>query len=99
MSLSIFRRKPRVWYGSKAWANWILKNGIKELKNKGRPESARLLEVIYYLKALTAEGFDWQAERLRNHWHLAIKNGFLSFEGCLQAEGLTPLEKGGGDSS
>jgi len=64
-------------YCSKAWANSILKIGIADCKNKPRVESARLQEIFYIMRVLSERGFEWQARRLRNHYHLAIKRGFL----------------------
>ena len=62
---------------SKSWANWLLKNVIKELNNVRRPEFSRIHEVVYSIRLLEREGFFWQVERIRNHWHLAIKRGNL----------------------
>lgn len=63
------------YYGSKAWANSVLKLAIKELKNKDRILSARQLEVFYFVGELKKYGWSWQVDRLRNQINLAIKNG------------------------
>ena len=83
-SLNSFSRAEGIFEGSKyskrnkAWANWILQAGIKELKNEGRSRRARFSEVVYYIGILIEAGFWWQAARLRNqlyrHWrHLQPK--------------------------
>jgi hypothetical protein len=64
-------------YGSIAWANLVLRLGIAECKNVGRVEFARHQEILYCIRILEKAGFWWQARRLRNHYHLAIKKGFL----------------------
>ena len=80
------------YYGSKDWANSVLRIAIGELKNKDRVLSARQLEIFYFLGELEAYGFVWQAKRLRNHIHLAIKKGMFTAE---RSE-ADPLKVGGG---
>ena len=63
----VFEKYPV--YGSKDWANWLLKEAIKTLQNKERPAGARLLEVLCFLDDLKEAGYWWQAERLQNHLH------------------------------
>jgi len=70
------------WYGSREWANSVLRLAIQELKNKGRVLSARQLEVFYCLEVLEEAGFVWQVKRLRNHIHLAIKKGIFTASPC-----------------
>jgi len=65
------------YYGSKDWANFVLKIGIAECNNVGRVEFARHQEILYYLRILEKAGYRWQVDRLRNHYHLAIKKGLL----------------------
>jgi len=83
------------YYGSREWANSVLRLAIQELKNKDRVLSARQLEVFYFLGELESYGFVWQARRLRNHVHLAIKKGFLQSLG----REIDPPKKGVGGSS
>lgn len=64
-------------YGSVAWANLVLRLGIAECNNVGRVEFARHQEILYCIKILGKAGYWWQSERLRNHYHLAIKKGLL----------------------
>jgi len=59
-----------VGFGSKAWANKLLRDGIKELKNTNRACSGRFCEVIVYIGLLLEHGYWWQATRLRNHLYL-----------------------------
>ena len=68
------------YYGSKEWANSVLRLAIQELKNSARVLSARQLEIYYFLGELEAYGWIWQAKRLRNHIHLAIKKGTFTAE-------------------
>jgi hypothetical protein len=63
------------FYGSKDWANQVLKLAIQEVNNSDRVLSARQLEVYYFLGELKSYGWNWQVERLRNHINLAIKQG------------------------
>lgn len=70
--------KVILWYGSKGWANAVLRWGIRETKNVDRVESARLAEILYFIKVLSKNGFEWQSCRLRNHYHLALKKGYFT---------------------
>lgn len=71
--LNTFSRVQGISKGSeysdrtKAWANDVLRSGIRELKNEGRSRQARFSEVVYYIGILIEAGFWWQAARLRNH--------------------------------
>ena len=69
-NLSDFK-KPVGWmiYGSKEWANEILKIGIKECKNIGRVGWARYYEILYYIRLLNNNGFWWQSRCLRFWMH------------------------------
>lgn len=63
------------WIRDKKRINYLLREGIKELKNVDRVLSARQLEIYHYLDEFERLGFWWQAKRLRNQIHLAIKQG------------------------
>jgi len=78
------------FYGSREWANVVLKLAIRELKNEKRVLSARQLEIYYILGELKKYGFRWQVARLRNHINLAIKQGRFT------ARRADPLKGGGG---
>jgi hypothetical protein len=58
-----------IYYGSKSWANHMLRHGIKLLKDDERDEKATVLEVIISIRMLKEAGFPWQAERLGNWLH------------------------------
>jgi hypothetical protein len=58
--------KGAPYYGSKEWANWILRVCIKELQNSGRPAGSRVCEVLIHLENLKEAGFWWQADRVQN---------------------------------
>jgi hypothetical protein len=62
-------------YGSVVWANFILRLGIAECNNVDRVGFARLQEIFYIMRVLSEHGYEWQARRLRNHLHLAMKKG------------------------
>jgi hypothetical protein len=74
-------------YGSIGWANYILSEGIKILRDTRRMRSARALEVLCNIEMLKMEGFWWQADRLRNWLHFYWDD--------LRPEGSTPREEGG----
>ena len=84
--------KEKLYYGSQDWANWVLVHCIEELHNVDRVLSARQIEVFYFLKELASYGYWWQVARLRNHIHLAIKQGHFTLE---QSESDLLIEKGG----
>jgi len=65
----------KFYYGSKDWANSILRLAIAELKNENRVLFARQQEIFYFLHELEVYGYWWQVARLRNHINLAIKQG------------------------
>ena len=58
--------KQVCWYGSKEWANAVLKLGIAECFNFDRVRAARLIEIDYYIKELYANGWLWQSKILRS---------------------------------
>ena len=89
--------KTLPFYGSKEWANRVLKIAIAEVNNSGRVLSARQLEVFHYLHELERFGYWWQVARLRNHIHLAIKQGRFRFTAERSEADYQP--KAGGDSS
>lgn len=57
-----------------------MQSGIKECNNIDRVGFARLQEIFHYISILSEAGFEWQARRLRNHYHLAIKKGHFTAE-------------------
>ena len=69
-----------LFYGSKNWSNHILMHCIEELNHVERDLSARRIEVFHFLKELEFYGWKWQADRLRNHINLAIKQGRFTLE-------------------
>lgn len=86
-------------YGSKGWANIVLKLAIEELKNTDRVLSARQLEIFYFLGELERFGWRWQSARLRNHINLAIKQGRFSSSSFTASAEADPIDHAGGDSS
>ena len=86
------------YYGSREWANSVLKIGIGECKNVGRVEFARLQEIFYIMRVLSEYGFEWQARRLRNHYHLALKRGLLQRSGAERSDDDPLNEELGGCS-
>ena len=72
--------KPE-YYGTKAWANWVLVHCIEEIFNKNRVLFARQQEIYYFMGELERLGFWWQVERLRNWIHVGIKKGMFYAEG------------------
>lgn len=66
---------PYPEYGSRAWANSILRLGIQEVKNRARDRASRLQLIAYFLRLLEENGFWWQYARLRNQVYLGYKNG------------------------
>lgn len=71
--------KTLSYYGSKDWANAVLRLTIQELKNTDRVLSARQIEIFHFLHELEKCGYWWQVVRLRNHIHLAIKQDRFRF--------------------
>jgi hypothetical protein len=71
--------KTLPYYGSKDWANAVLRLTIQELKNTDRVISARQIEIFHFLHELESFGYWWQVARLRNHIHLAIKQDRFRF--------------------
>ena len=90
----VFGEKPQSssYYGSKDWANHILVYCIEELNHVERDLSARRVEVFHFLKELEFYGWKWQADRLRNHINLAIKQGRFT----LERSESDPIKGGGG---
>lgn len=79
MTITDSEIKTLAFYGSVSWANFLLKEAIKELKNVNRDLSARRFEVFYVLALLRIHGFTWQSRVLRYQIHLAVKNHQFSF--------------------
>lgn len=81
------------WIRDKKRINSLLREAIKELHNTDRVLSARQIEIYHYLDEFERLGFWWQAKRLRNQIHLAIKQGRFT------ARSADPIEGKGGPSS
>lgn len=56
-------------FGSKAWANALLRIGIKDLQDMERPSGSVQAEVLYQIGLLYEKGYWWQAKVLRSHYH------------------------------
>lgn len=56
----------QIYYGTRSWANYKLRQGIWLLKDYERDEKATKLEVDVSISMLEEAGYPWQAERLRN---------------------------------
>lgn len=71
--------KSEFWYGSKAWADLVLRLEIAECRNEGRVRSARLLEINYFIRELGDQGWSWHSKILRSWkyrcWHLLQPSG------------------------
>jgi len=74
-------------YGSKEWANYLLREGIKVLQDWDREPGSRVLEVLSKIELLESEGYWWQAKVLRNWLHFYWHH--------LRPEGSTPEGEGG----
>lgn len=61
-------------YGSKAWANKLLKDGIRELRDSKRARAGRIVEALFYLGLLREEGFWWQ-EQVLDYWVHRFQRG------------------------
>jgi hypothetical protein len=59
-------------YGSKAWANFMLRDGIAVLKESRRVPGARISEVIAKIDMLDEAGYWWQARILRSWLHRCL---------------------------
>jgi hypothetical protein len=81
-------------YGSKSWANELLRIAIAELKNTDRVLSARRFEVFAILNSFKEHGFWWQEARLRNQINLAIKKKQFSFTELSSSDVNQEIEKG-----
>ena len=80
------------FYGSKDWANSLLKIGIQACNENHRVESSRFQEIFYCMRILSEHGYEWQARRLRNHYHLAVKRGRFTAERS-EADSLSVRER------
>ena len=80
------------YYGSRAWANAVLRLAIAELKNKNRVLEARQLEIFHYLHELEYYGYWWQVRILRYQINNAIRKDLFT------ARRADPLSKRGGAS-
>jgi hypothetical protein len=64
--------------GSQEWANDLLREGIRECHNDGRAWPGVNVWVLHLINLLQEHGFHWQAQRLRNHLHLAKRRRRLA---------------------
>lgn len=56
-------------FGSKDWANYLLREGIRVLQEEAREPGSRALEVLAKIDLLRSRGYWWQADRLQNWIH------------------------------
>lgn len=56
-------------YGSKAWADGVLRLAIAECKNFERVKSARCSEINYFIDELYLNGWVWHSKILRAWKH------------------------------
>ena len=75
MNVSVEENKKFCEFGSREWANSLLRLGIAVCNNVDRVEGSRLQELFYIMRVLSEYGFEWQARRLRNQYHLALSRG------------------------
>ena len=78
------------WFGSREWANELLKRGIKELQNEKRARIGVFVEVNYYLWLLEEYGFWWQLARLRNWIHKYSSSFYAAVGGEAAAAAADP---------
>ncbi len=64
------------FYGSKEWANDILRAGIRELRNRDRARSGRIVEALAYVDLLVDWGWWWQARILQAWIHRFQRGDF-----------------------
>lgn len=57
---------PGVVFGSREWANELLRSTIREIKNSDRSRSGRFVETLAIIHLLLDQGYWWQATRLKN---------------------------------
>jgi hypothetical protein len=63
-------------FGSKAWANYLLKTGIAELRNSRRARDGRITEALYYVRVLRDQGYWWQSRTLEIWVHRFQRGDF-----------------------
>ena len=80
------------FYGSKKWANTLLKIGIHQCNNEGRVKSARLQEIFFIMRSLSEYGYEWQARILESQYFFAIKRGRFTARGA-RADSLSKREE------
>ena len=56
-------------WGTKDWANYLLREGIRALQEWDREPGSRVLEVLCKIEILQEQGFWWQARVLRSWLH------------------------------
>ena len=79
----------KTYFGSKEWANELLRRGIIELRNENRARIGVFVEVNYYLWLLEEYGFWWQRARLLN-WVHRYASRFYGAEGPEAAQQRSP---------
>ena len=85
-------------FGSKDWANYLLREGIHVLQDWDREPGSRALEVLCTIELLEQEGFWWQSRTLRSWLHKYWHELRPSDESGLRPEGRSSDQEGGGAS-
>ena len=98
MTESAKELKPFPAFGSKDWANYVLRDGIKVLQEWDREPGSRALEVLCKIELLEEERFWWQARILRSWLHKYWNELRPSDESGLRPEGRSSDQEGGGAS-
>ena len=62
------------YYGSKPWANSLLRIAIADCRDLARESSSCNLEILYIKRILIRNGFVWQATILGYHYNLRLRN-------------------------
>ena len=75
------------YYGSKKWADELLRIGIASIRDVKRVPESRLIEFVYQVRLLEEHGYRWHARILRA-WA-------LRYWRSLRPEGATPMGEGG----
>jgi hypothetical protein len=70
----VFSRDKPVYYGSKEWANSVLRIGIADCRDLDRDRGSCSQEIMYCMKILSEAGYVWQVGILRYHYHLRLRN-------------------------
>jgi len=75
------------YFGSKSWADEILRIGIASIRDVNRVPESRLIEFVYQVRLLEEHGYRWHCRILRAWAHRYWWN--------LRPEGATPMGEGG----